>query len=175
MKLNKFLVAAATLGLAANAFAANVVNQGEGTIDFKGSIIEAPCSIDEAKTTKEVIFDQVSDSLLADGGQSAHKDINIVLTGCNNATKSKVKTTFSGAASQYNADLLGISGTAEGASIVIVDGSGARLKLGAASPLQTFDKGTNVLKFTTYLLGDTAANVKPGAFTSTATWALNYE
>lgn len=47
MKLNKFLVAAATLGLAANAFAANVVNQGEGVIDFKGSIIVAPCSIDE--------------------------------------------------------------------------------------------------------------------------------
>ncbi|ERK14112.1 hypothetical protein BFS14_22030 [Serratia fonticola] len=175
MKLNKFLVAAATLGLAANAFAANVVNQGEGVIDFKGSIIVAPCSIDEKETTKEVTFDQVSDSLLADGGQSAPKDIKIVLTGCNNAVKSKVQTTFSGAASQYNPDLLGISGTAEGASIVLVDGSGARLKLGAASPLVGIDNGTNVLKFSTYLLGDTAANIKAGDFTSTATWSLNYQ
>ncbi|MEB7884613.1 fimbrial protein [Serratia fonticola] len=175
MKLNKFLVAAATLGLAANAFAGNVVSQGGGIIDFKGSIIVAPCSVDEKQTTKEVTFDQVSDSLLADGGQSAAKDIRIVLTGCNTEVKSNVRTTFGGTESRYNPELLGITGNAEGASIVLVHGSGERLKLGVPAPLVGLENGTNVLKFSTYLLGDTAANIKSGDFTSAATWSLAYE
>lgn len=175
MKLNKILVAAASLTFAAGAFAANPVNQGEGKIDFKGSIIEAPCSVDEAKTTKEVDLGQVSDVLLAGGGKSTPKDIQIVLTDCSIATKSKVKTTITGAPSAINADLLGISGNAEGASIAIVDGSGALVKLGEATKFQPLNTGLNVLNFTAYLQGDTTAAVKPGEFSSTATWALSYE
>ena len=175
MKLNKFLVVAAALGFAANAFAANPVNQGEGTIDFKGSIIDAPCSIDENASTKEVDLGQVSNVLLAGGGKSNPVDFKIVLRDCSLATMSKVKTTLTGAPSSLNSDLLGISGNAEGASIAIIDGSGAAIKLGTATQPQPLVTGLNVLQFSAYLQGDTTAAVKPGTFTSTASYALSYE
>ncbi|MFV8979242.1 fimbrial protein [Serratia fonticola] len=175
MKLNKFLVAAASFGFAASAFAVNPPNEGRGTIDFRGAIIQAPCSIDETKSTKEVNLGQVSDVLLADGGKSTPQDIKIVLADCTVGVKNKVKTTITGPSDAVNADLLGITGTAAGAGIAIVDGSGTVIKMGEATPFQTLSSGENVLKFSAYLQGGAADTIKPGTFTSTATWSLTYE
>lgn len=175
MKLNKILVAAASLTFAAGAFAANPVNQGGGDIEFKGSIIEAPCSIDYDLTDDVVQLGQVSDSLLSGGGKSHSVPFKIVLKDCNNATLKNVTTTFGGTASTLNADLLGMSGNAEGASIAIVDASGALIKLGTPSAAHILTMNENTLKFNAYLQGDATATVKPGTFSSTASYSLSYQ
>jgi len=171
MKLNKFLVAAASLTFAAGAFA----NSGSGSIPFKGSIIEAPCSIDTEATEKEVDLGQVSDVLLAAGGKSHSKPFDIVLKDCSIATKTKVKATLSGLPSAINPDLLGMSGQAQGASIAIEDASGALVVLGQASKPQTLVVGDNTIHYNAYLQGDSSVAVTPGNFTANVTYGLSYE
>lgn len=175
MKLNKFLVAAASLTIAASAFAAPIKNQGGGDIVFKGSIIEAPCSIDYDLTDKEVNLGQVSDSLLTGGGKSHAVPFKIVLTDCNTDTMTKVKTTVTGTPSALDATMLGMSGNAEGASIAIIDASGTLVKLGEATSPHILVTGGNTLQFNAYLQGSATAKVTPGTFSSTASYALSYE
>ncbi|MNP51935.1 Fimbria A protein precursor [compost metagenome] len=92
-----------------------------------------------------------------------------------------VTATFTGAASVGNPDMLGITGSAKGASIAITDGSGTLIKFGEASTKQIIQDGSNTIAFSAYLQGDmssdgtTGAPIVPGEFSSIANYALNYQ
>ena len=84
-------------------------------------------------------------------------------------------TTFSGTASAANPDLLGIQGTAKGASVAITTDTGTPIKLGQASPAQALLNGDNDLTFAAFLKGDGAsATIVPGKFQAIASFALDY-
>ncbi|MGO2437123.1 MAG: fimbrial protein, partial [Serratia proteamaculans] len=86
-----------------------------------------------------------------------------------------------------NADLLGITGTAKGASIAITDGSSRVIKLGDATQAQKIQKGANTLAFAAFLQGDpdvppvtsggtaTPAVIVPGEFSSIVDFTLAYQ
>lgn len=171
MKLNKFLVAAASLTFAASAFA----NSGSGTIPFKGSIIVAPCSVDTAETEKEVNLGQIADSVLENGGKSHATPFKIVLKDCKNDVKKSVTATLSGLPSALDTNLLGMGGQAEGASIGITDSSGALVKLGVASAPQALVAGENTIQYNAYLQGDGKTPIKAGNFTASVTYGLTYQ
>ncbi|HEJ0318545.1 TPA: fimbrial protein, partial [Klebsiella aerogenes] len=76
-----------------------------------------------------------------------------------------------------DATMLGMSGTAQGAGIVIADQSGQKLDLGTKSAAQTLQEGDNTLQFSAYLKGDAGSTttVVPGDFQSVANFSLAYE
>ncbi|UAN52440.1 type 1 fimbrial protein [Serratia sp. JSRIV002] len=185
MKLNKFMVAAIALGFVSAANAANAANAaqdaGHGTIEFYGSIIDAPCSIAPGDDNQRIPMGQIANVALKDGGKSTPENFYIHLENCDASTLKTVTTTFTGPTSAGNADLLGITGTARGASLAITDGSGTLIKLGQPTAPQGIQDQTNILNFSAYLQGDmgadgkTAAEIVPGDFSTTTTFTLAYQ
>lgn len=177
MNINKAVLALAFSSIFASGVAsAAVTDAGHGKITFTGSIIDAPCSIAPGDDEQTVKLGQVSNLALANGGTSIPATFKIRLTQCDTTTLKGVSATFSGVASAANTDLLGITGTAKGASIAITDATGTLIPLGTASASQTLLNGENTLGFGAYLQGDGAsATVVPGSFQSVADFTLSYE
>ncbi len=174
MKLNKIMLAT-VLAFGVSSLA-NAADQGHGKVTFTGSIIDAPCSIAPESADQTVEMGQISNVALKNGGKSAPRQFDIKLEQCDTSTLKTVTTTFDGKASAANLDLLGIIGTASGASIAITDMASNPIKLGTATAPQTLNDGNNTLRFAAYLQGDGAsATVVPGDFTAVADFKLAYQ
>lgn len=179
MKINKLTLA---LGMAAAlvAGAANAAtDEGHGTVTFKGSIIDAPCSITADSVDQTVKLGEVAQHALASGGTSTPSDFSINLALCDAASATGgVTITFTGNADTSNPDNLafGAGSSAKGASIVIADATGKQIPLGTASDAVDIYDGDNNLNFQAYLQGSSAsgATVTPGSFTSVANFTLAY-
>ncbi|WP_169776436.1 fimbrial protein, partial [Escherichia coli] len=74
---------------------AHAANQGQGVVNFKGTVIDAPCGIDPDSADQTIDFGQISKSHLDADGISVKKDLNIKLVNCE--PNKSVKVTFSGA------------------------------------------------------------------------------
>jgi type 1 fimbria pilin len=183
MKLNK-IVLGVSLAFGIVTFAQAATNaaykdQGHGTVTFTGSIVDAPCSIDPDTIDQTVNLGQVSNVQLADDGNkgmSTPKNFEIRLEKCNIGDKGKsVTATFTGAAGGTTG-MLGMTGTAKGASIAMTDGSGKLIELNKATAAQALQNGNNTLMFAAYLQGDGAsATIVPGDFKSVANFTLAYQ
>ena len=183
MKINKIVLAVSlALGMASFANAADPGEQGHGTVTFTGSIIDAPCSIDPDTIDQTVDLGQVSNAALEDKGHSTPRPFEIRLQNCTfeddrpDAGKdNSVTVTFNGATGG-TAGMLGMTGTAQGASIAMTDMSGALIELGKATTAQKLGVGNNTLGFTAYLQGDGASEgITPGDFKSVANFTLAYQ
>lgn len=177
MKLNK-IVAVLGLGAALACGSAMAATSGQGTVTFKGSIIDAPCSITPDTVDQTVNLGQVSSKSLLDGGTSSPHQFNIKLEGCDvsNLANKTVTTAFNGVADGDNLKLQ--SGTASGAAIVIEDSVGKMVKINDAvgtSP-EAITDGTNTLHYSAYLKGNADKKaIKTGDFTSVASFVLAYQ
>lgn len=181
MKLNKVMLATVVaMGMVSMANAAAPVDQGHGKVTFKGSIIDAPCSITPETVDQTVDFGQVSNAALKDGNRTAPKPFTIDLENCTfegDNAKNKVTVTFTGDASAVNPDRLGITGTASGASVAITEANGTPIKLGQPSNAVELMNTPSLqqLQFSSYLQGDGAsAEIKEGDFTAIANFTLAY-
>lgn len=181
----KKLQLAMVLGMAlasGSVFAAS--NQGHGTVNFKGEIIDAPCSISADTIEQTVDLGQVSSSALAKGGKSSPQDFKIKLQDCDvsSLTKKTVTATFTGKGASFDttSTLLALSGTASGAAVAITDNNNQAVKLGSPASVYTFadDSTTADLLYSAYLQGaadNTANPIVAGQFTSVANFTLAYE
>jgi type 1 fimbria pilin len=155
---------------AGSVFAAD---EGSGTVKFEGSIIDAPCSISASTQNQIIPMGAISNKSIFSKDGKLKSNFTIKLEDCTVATKKNVTITFDGPA---NAGLLTLVGSASGAEID--DADGIQMELGKASALVPMIPGENDLKFNAYLKPIAAAGVpgdiKPGNFTATATFALNY-
>ncbi|CAI1169897.1 fimbrial protein [Serratia fonticola] len=178
MKLNKIMmVAVVAFGMSSLAHAA-VKDQGHGKVTFTGSIIDAPCSISPESIDQTISLGQISKVALKDGGQSTPRNFSIDLENCEvgEKDKNKVSVTFTGMESVAGNGLLGITGTAKGASVAITDGSGKVIELGKATKAQQLQNGNNTLSFAAYMQGDGAsAAVTEGEFQAVADFTLAYQ
>ncbi|WP_261641958.1 fimbrial protein [Erwinia mallotivora] len=176
MKLNKIAITAImAFGMVSAAHA----GQGNGTVTFTGSIIDAPCSISPESVYQVVEFGEVTSAALKDSGTSTPRPFQIKLQNCTFETASSVTTTFSGAESTNG--LLGMTGNAKGASIAITDGVGSIVKLGEPTAKQQLQQDNNTLSFSAYLKGDGKDSagkyitIVPGDFQSIADFTLAYQ
>lgn len=180
MKLKKIVLAVA-VSFGMSSMAVHAANQGHGTVTFTGSIIDAPCSITPETVDQTVDLGQVSNVALKDGGKSTPRQFSIDLENCelNSSEQGKnntVSVTFTGMESAADNGRLGITGTAQGASIAITDGAGQVIELGKPTKAQELQNGNNTLSFAAYLQGDnTTAGVVPGDFQSVADFTLAYQ
>lgn len=169
MKKIVLAVAMASALTSVNAMAQN------GTVTFQGSITDSPCSVTPDTLDQTVKMGDITSESLKNGKAGTPTPFTINLTDCSTATKKNVVTTWGGMASAANPDLLGLTGTAKGASLAIADGSGTLIALGTPSEKQVLLDGNNTLQFSAYLQGDGAsATIIPGEFTTIATFALSY-
>ncbi|MHA6312521.1 MULTISPECIES: fimbrial protein [Pantoea] len=157
-------------------------DQGHGTVQFKGEIIDAPCSITADTVEQTVDLGQVSSSVLAKGGKSSPKAFNIKLEDCTITTQKTVTATFTGKGATFDttSSLLALAGSAAGAGIAITDDNSSVIKLGTASTPYNLTTGTTEaeLRYSAYLQGaadNTATPIVPGEFTSVANFTLAYE
>src|SRR5471030_558566 len=102
--MNKALIAAViAFGSVSMAHAADPAkpDEGHGKISFKGSIIDAPCSIAPGSDIQEIDLGQISKVALdSTEGRSTPKGFTIQLEKCSfdaAGMNKKVKVTFSGA------------------------------------------------------------------------------
>ncbi|PAN76659.1 fimbria A protein [Enterobacter cloacae] len=179
MNLNKIVLAVA-VSFGMSSMAVHAANQGQGSVTFTGSIIDAPCSITPESVDQTVELGQVSNALLKKGGKSTPKAFTIDLEHCEiEEKKNNVAVTFTGVKSEIagHDGMLGISGQASGASVAITDAGGKLIELGSASPLVGVNEGNTALRFAAYLQGDNSdgAVVVPGDFTAVADFTLAYQ
>lgn len=143
------LAAVAVTGLLSqSAFAA------DGTVNFIGEIVDAPCSIAPQSQNLTVPLGKVSRTTLdgAAGKVSAPAKFTIDLLGCG-ATATGATVTFAAPADATNANLLRVGvgevdgSFATGVGIQVADSSGKQIPVGQASGNYTLAQGDNALSF----------------------------
>lgn len=180
MKLNK-LVTVVSLVMMAGAANAAITGTpgGQGKVNFRGQIVDAPCTIKNDSTNQIVEMGAITMSTL-EAGRSALIPFELHLESCELKTDGsayKASIIFDGVrAVSGQDDLLLLNGSAKGAGLGIIDKNGDDLKLGQEADLGEMLKGDNTLNFTAYLqkTGGSAATITPGSYTSVANFTMTY-
>lgn len=167
-------VMAGAVAMALVSFGANAA--GAGVINFKGSVIDAPCGIAPESADQSVDFGQISKAALAAGGTTT-QNLDIKLVNCDatavGALTKGVSVTFSGTTvSGANTELatLGKTGTA----IVISGQDGQDVAFGTKGTAIKIS-GDQTLRYTTLVKQATGGTLAEGDFTSIANFNLSYE
>lgn len=151
---------------------AHAANQGQGVVNFKGTVIDAPCGIDPDSADQTIDFSQISKSHLDADGISVKKDLNIKLVNCE--PNKSVKVTFSGATIASAANELGTAGDT-GTAVVISGQDGKLVSFGTEGSAQSLQEGENTLHYSSWVKKATGGTVKEGDFTAVANFNLSYQ
>ncbi|HAX4850916.1 fimbrial protein [Escherichia coli] len=170
-------VMAGAIAMALVSFGANAAeNQGQGVVNFKGTVIDAPCGIDSDSVDQTVDFGKVTKSHLANGGIS-QKNFSILLTHCYPSTLNKgVAVTFTGSTVNGAPTELATAGPTNTA--IVINGHGGDITFGTATDFIQLPSGDNTsfpLNFEAMLKQATGKAVAEGDFTAVANFSLSYE
>lgn len=178
MKLNKIAsVFALTMGMVATGVnAAEVTDQGKGTIKFTGTIIDAPCSINPDSSNQEIDLGQIAAHSLDNEGRSTVQPFYIQLENCvlDEDKKNTINITFNGS-NVTGTELLGITGSAQNAGVAIGAATGEQISLGKQTFVQNMVEGPNNLAFSAWLQGIKDKKAVPGEFSALTTFTMQYE
>ncbi|MCY1700968.1 fimbrial protein [Lelliottia sp. SL45] len=156
--------------------------QGAGNVTFTGTVIDAPCSITPDSVDQTIDLGQISLAKLANGtsnnGISTPVEFTIQLEDCSLAPAPALNTvtaTFSGPEGD-TPGLLGITGSAKGASVALYNEDSSPLILGAPSKPKPLILGSNTLAYSAAVVGDGSSTLlSAGDFTATASFELTYD
>lgn len=120
--MNKVIIA--TMLASTVSFGVNAANQGQGVINFKGTVIDAPCGIAQESADQTINFGQISKAHLNADGISVKKDLDIKLVNCDATEIGKltngVKVSFTGTTINGQNQELGTTGDTGTAIVVSV-------------------------------------------------------
>jgi len=169
------IVAVAALGVAAqSAFAI------DGTVNFKGKIIEAPCSIAGESKNQNVELGTISTAYMAtaDGTKSTPVPFVIKLMNCGE-TATGATVTFSGPPHADNAAYLAVglgeTDPAVGVGIEVLDSAGSQIANNAASANYSLGKGDFSLQFKAGYVTTKKDTVKSGSANAVANFTIAYK
>ncbi|EIM7320206.1 type 1 fimbrial protein [Escherichia coli] len=160
------------VAIALVSFGVNAANQGQGIVNFKGTVIDAPCGIAPESADQSIDFGQISKSHLNAEGISVKKDLNIKLVNCE--PNKSVKVTFSGATLAGDNTALGTAGDT-GTAVVISGQDGQLVSFGAEGASQSLKAGDNTLHYSSWVKAASKGSAKEGAFTAVANFNLTYQ
>ncbi|CAG9435949.1 TPA: fimbrial protein [Providencia alcalifaciens] len=148
---------------------------GQGIVNFKGTVIDAPCGIASGSAAQTIDFGQISKAHLEDGGISKIQNLDIQLVNCKVDAKKTVKVAFTGASSNPNQQELGTTGSTN-TTIVISDPTGTPVKFdGTDGAVTNLKSGDNTLRYSTWVQKKTGANtINVGDFTAVVNFNLTY-
>ncbi|MEP8376732.1 fimbrial protein [Escherichia coli] len=173
--MNKVIIA--TMLASTVSFGVNAANQGQGVINFKGTVIDAPCGIAPESADQSIDFGQISKAHLAADGISVKKDLDIKLVNCTfeNDKLKTVKVAFSGTTVNGQPSELGTAGNT-GTAIVVSSSDGTLVTFdGTAGSATKVKEGDNTLRYSTWVKKATGGTLKEGDFTAVANFNLAYE
>ncbi|HBC5825955.1 TPA: type 1 fimbrial protein [Escherichia coli] len=179
MKTIKTVMAGA-VAMALFSFGANAANQGQGVVNFKGTVIDAPCGIAPESADQSIDFGQISKAHLKNNGISVKKNMDIKLVNCDfseSDAKKLVTVSFSGTPVTGHVDELGTAGDT-GTAVVVSSTDGSLVKFDGTTPSDAviLQGGDNTLRYTTWVKKSSAvdAEIKEGDFTAVANFNLTY-
>lgn len=152
--------------------AANTANQGQGVVNFKGTVINAPCGIAPEAADQSIDFGQISKSHLDANGISVKKNLSIKLVNCE--PDKSVAVTFTGGTIAGAQTELGTAGDT-GTAVVISGQDGKLVSFGTAGAAQKLKTGDNVLNYSSWVKKATGGTVKEGDFSAVANFNLTYQ
>ncbi|HBA9100684.1 TPA: type 1 fimbrial protein [Escherichia coli] len=158
---------------------------GQGVVNFKGSVIDAPCGIASESADQTIDFGQISKAHLEADGISVKKNLDIKLVNCTLAKPAAggstpapfktVKVAFTGTTTAGQNNELGTAGNT-GTAIVVSEADGKLVDFtgtaGAASNLQN---GENTLRYSAWVKKATNGTLKEGDFAAVANFNLTYQ
>ena len=148
----------------------------DGTINFTGSVTDAPCVIAPASQDQSVALGQVKTSdFTVTGDSSEKKPFYINLERCAITTMTQASVTFNGISSQANSDLLALNSAnaASNLAIEISDSQGNLLPMGSPSPVSLLNQDNTTLTFGARYTS-TADVVEAGEAAANTTFTLTY-
>ncbi len=169
-------IVACAVAMAMLSFGANAADQGHGKVNFKGSIINAPCGIAPESADQSIDFGQISKAHLNNGGISTKKDVDIKLVNCefgDPAAGNTVSVTFSGT-TVGTTDTLGLSDTNAVIKMTGQDGKYVQFDGKTAGNTTALIKGDNTLHYQAWVQKGAQA-VTEGDFTAVANFTLAYK
>ncbi|QIT53728.1 type 1 fimbrial protein (plasmid) [Escherichia coli] len=175
--MNKVIIA--TMLASTVSFGVNAANQGQGVINFKGTVIDAPCGIAQESADQTINFGQISKTHLNADGISVKKDLDIKLVNCDATEIGKltngVKVSFTGTTINGQNQELGTTGDT-GTAIVVSAANGSLVSFdGTADSATKVKEGDNTLRYSTWVKKATGGTLKEGDFTAVANFNLAYE
>lgn len=150
-----------------------------GTVEFKGSVVDAACAV-AANTTNQVVnMGQVRLAAFTGKDSVANQKtpFNIKLADCDTTVASQASITFDGNAAAGVPGVLDNTagaGSAAGVGIQIYDKEGSALALGSASQAVALIDGDNTLNFSADYY-QTATTAAAGSVDTTATFNVTYQ
>lgn len=177
----KYRIIANIATVAALTAASQAAFAADGTVNFIGEIVDAPCSISPQSQNLTVPLGKVSRTTLdgAAGKVSAPAKFSIDLLGCG-ATAKGASVTFAAPADAVNKNLLRVGvgevdgGFATGVGIQVADSSGKQIPVGQASGNYTLTQGDNSLRFQANYMS-TGAAVTVGTANAMAQFTVAYK
>ncbi|EPW1927958.1 fimbrial protein [Escherichia coli] len=174
--MKKLIACAITVGMFS--FNACAKMQGKGVINFKGSVIDAPCGIAPESADQSIDFGQISKAHLEATGISVKKNLDIKLVNCDAAELAKtgsVKVSFTGTTINGQSQELGTAGDT-GTAVVVSEASGSLVSFdGTANVATKLQEGDNTLRYSSWVKKATSGTLKEGDFTAVANFNLTYE
>lgn len=153
---------------------AHAANQGQCVVNFKGTVIDAPCGIDPDSADQTIDFGQISKSLLTAGGISKAQDLDIKLVNCDTSKVTKgVTLTFSGNTVNGVATELETAGPTNTA--IVINGYGSDITFGQPTDNIKLTNGDNTLRFQSWVKQASTKTAAEGDFTAVANFNLAYE
>ncbi|EON0919274.1 fimbrial protein [Escherichia coli] len=169
----KKMLIAATVAATLASFSTQAANQGQGVVNFKGVVINAPCGIAPESVDQTIDFGQISKSHLDNNGISVQKNVDIKLVNCDiTQIPNGVKVTFTGNIVNGTADELQTAGNT--GTAVVINGYNKNVEYGKEFEAIKLQADNNTLHFTSWVKKATGAQVAEGAFTATANFSLAY-
>ncbi|MBP6860746.1 MAG: type 1 fimbrial protein [Neisseriaceae bacterium] len=152
-------------------------HQGRGQVDFNGEIVEVPCNIDTNSRDQTLSYGVVS---AKSNGLQSHKAFDIKLVDCTLASQNKpgyvyrkASIVFYGQPDPYDSSLLGVSGSAEGLGIKLLNHNQQHIVLGETHNDYELVNGDNSIHFFTELKFNQQP-LKAGEFQALLQFVVSY-
>lgn len=146
-------------------------------LTITGEVVSQPCVLKAGDENIKVDMSTITDADLARDKEGPTKPFQIHLEQCNASVAKSVKVTFSGTAAAGDAAVLALTPTSEakGIGIGLREKDNTILPINKASRPVKVNDGNTTLDFGTYVKLLSLPDLKPGKFTATANFKLEYE
>lgn len=160
-------------------FCGKPARAGDNNLNFDGTLVADPCTLDPSTTDIELDFGTVIDKYLYLNTRTHSQPFVIRLLDCDLTLGKMVNFTFSGTPDKELNDLLALSrGPASGVAIGIELPDGKLLPLNKPTPGFELMTGTTELIFKGFVQGEPTAlqnhSIVRGEFTAVTTFTLDY-
>ncbi|KPC49789.1 fimbrial protein [Amantichitinum ursilacus] len=147
----------------------------DGTVNFKGSVVDSACSVSVATQNQNVEFGAVAKSgFTGVNTGTAMKKFPITLENCSIVTYKKVTVRFDGVQDGDYLKLTEEADKATGVAVQLLNPDGTPLALGYDSAVSTLVAGTNTINYAARYVQNAAA-VTVGFANAQAQFTVTYQ